>query len=147
MFKTVYHRFRAQKKLPECYKMLEEGARLQLQQGQLNCGVELALMLVEVLFQIAAFLPCVWAACQVVHVLDIQGYVRDNASCSRDNMQRVLYIIDAFPRPQTDADGQNDAVEQCTKVTLSAIKWAKRYVLMHGVQTINLPKAIRLPPL
>ena len=59
---------------------------------------------------------------------DVQAYVRDNASCSRDNMQRVLYIIDAFPRPQTAADGQNDALEQCTKVTLSAIKWAKRCV-------------------
>lgn len=48
MFKTIYHRFRAQKKLQDCYKLLEEGARLQLQEGQLNCGVELALMLVEV---------------------------------------------------------------------------------------------------
>lgn len=102
MFKTIYHRFRAQKKLQDCYKLLEEGARLQLQEGQLNCGVELAQMLVE-------------------------AYVRDNASCSRDNMQRVLYIIDAFPRPQTHTDGNNDAVEQCTKVTLAAIKWAKRH--------------------
>lgn len=65
----------------------------------------------------------------------MQAYVRDNASCSRDNMQRVLYIIDAFPRPQTAADGQNDALEQCTKVTLSAIKWAKRCVF-HYVYTI-----------
>lgn len=48
MFKTIYHRFRAQKKLQDCYKLLEEGARLQLQEGQLNCGVELAQMLVEV---------------------------------------------------------------------------------------------------
>ena len=48
MFKTVYHRFRAQKKLQDCYKLLEEGACLQLQEGQLNCGVELAQMLVEV---------------------------------------------------------------------------------------------------
>ena len=56
----------------------------------------------------------------------LQAYVRDNASCSRDNMQRVLYIIDAFPRPQTDTDGKNDAVDQCSKITLAAIKWAKR---------------------
>ena len=49
MFKTIYHRFRAQKKLQDCYKLLEEGARLQLQEGQLNCGVELAQMLIEVL--------------------------------------------------------------------------------------------------
>lgn len=102
MFKTIYHRFRAQKKLQDCYNLLEEGARLQLQDGQLNCGVELAQMLVE-------------------------AYIRDNASCSRDNMQRVLYIIDAFPRPQTDADGRSDAVEQCSKVMMSAIKWAKRH--------------------
>ncbi len=47
-------------------------------------------------------------------------------------MQRVLYIIDAFPRPQTDTDGNNDAVEQCTKVTLAAIKWAKRYSFLHS---------------
>lgn len=49
MFKTIYHRFRAQKKLQDCYKLLEEGSRLQLQEGQLNCGVELAQMLIEVL--------------------------------------------------------------------------------------------------
>lgn len=49
MFKTIYHRFRAQKKLQDGYKLLEEGARLQLQEGQLNCGVELAQMLIEVL--------------------------------------------------------------------------------------------------
>jgi len=41
-------------------------------------------------------------------------------------MQRVLYIIDAFPRPQIDSDGKSDAVEQCSKITLAAIKWAKR---------------------
>ena len=147
MFKTIYHRIRAQKKLQECYKMLEEGARLQLQEGQLNCGVELALMLVEVMLNLVTFPPCAWASCHFVHALGMQAYVRDNASCSRDNMQRVLYIIDAFPRPQTDADGQNDAVEQCTKVTLTAIKWAKRYASTHGVQVPKLPKAIRLLPL
>ena len=46
-------------------------------------------------------------------------------------MQRVLYIIDAFPRPQTDADGRSDAVEQCSKVMMSAIKWAKRWFAEH----------------
>lgn len=130
MFKTIYHRFRAQKKLQDCYKLLEEGARLQLQEGQLNCGVELAQMLVEVRrvtspLRLELQLIGCWRGCMRC---GLQAYVRDNASCSRDNMQRVLYIIDAFPRPQTAADGQNDALEQCTKVTLSAIKWAKRCV-------------------
>ena len=48
MFKTIYHRLRAQKKLNDSYKLLEEGACLQLQEGQFTCGVELAQMLVEV---------------------------------------------------------------------------------------------------
>ena len=47
-FKSVYYRYRAQKKLIDSYKLCEEGAKLQLQKGQLNCGVELALLLLEV---------------------------------------------------------------------------------------------------
>lgn len=37
--------------------VLQEGAKLQLQQGQLNCGVELALLLVEVRAD------CAWRWC------------------------------------------------------------------------------------
>ena len=47
-FKSVFYRYRAQKKLIDSYKLCEEGAKLQLQKGQLNCGVELALLLLEV---------------------------------------------------------------------------------------------------
>lgn len=57
-------------------------------------------------------------------------------------MQRVLYIIDAFPRPQTASDGQNDALEQCTKVTLSAIKWAKRCVLWRVCEEDNVSQVV-----
>ena len=71
MFKTIYHRFRAQKKLQDCYKLLEEGARLQLQQGQLNCGVELAQMLVEVLQERDTWcaLCCSWQHFAGLHTL------------------------------------------------------------------------------
>lgn len=47
-FKTVHRRFRSKRKLNDSYKLLEEGACMQLRDGQFTCGVELAQMLVQV---------------------------------------------------------------------------------------------------
>lgn len=101
-FKSVYYRYRAQKKLIDSYKLCEEGAKLQLQKGQLNCGVELALLLLE-------------------------AYTTDKVTSSRENMERVFLILDAFPRPETGSPEAETAVDSCTRVVQAAIKWAKRF--------------------
>ena len=134
MFKTIYHRLRAQKKLNDSYKLLEEGACMQLREGHFTCGVELGQLLVEV--RIWTSVACHIAlrglriSCPQGNApydfCGAQAYTRDSASCSRDNLHRIYKVIENFPRQQNAADGQNDAVEQCTKITLAAIKWGQR---------------------
>ncbi len=88
MYKTVYHRYRSRKQLPESYQILQvaahwnavplpyvqlctvsvrvapnpaivlnlqEGAAVQLRHGQLTCGIELGMLLVEVSTSAIAF--------------------------------------------------------------------------------------------
>lgn len=45
--KTMHHRCRAKKQMDESYAVLRDGAVMQLEKGQVTCGVELGLLLVE----------------------------------------------------------------------------------------------------
>jgi hypothetical protein len=47
MYKTVYHRYKSRKQLQDSYLVLASGAVQQLSSHQVNCGMELANMLLE----------------------------------------------------------------------------------------------------
>lgn len=57
-----------------------------------------------------------------------QAYTTDKVTSSRENMERVFLILDAFPRPETGSPEAETAVDSCTRVVQAAIKWAKRCV-------------------
>jgi len=131
MFKTVYARYRNKKALTDSYTLAEEGARLQLTKGQLNCGIELALLLVE-------------------------SYIEDKAEPSTENLDRLLSVYTAFPEPPTQggtwealqggspsgnskessssSDGNGSGagtqpgfpVKECVKFLMLGVKWLGR---------------------
>jgi hypothetical protein len=77
----------------------QEGARLQLQQGQLNCGLELCLLLVE-------------------------AYVADRLAPSEEAVQRVASLIDAFPR-LARPPAEEPPIHECAKFVAAAVKWLR----------------------
>uniref|UniRef100_A0A061S2K2 Golgi to er traffic protein 4 n=1 Tax=Tetraselmis sp. GSL018 TaxID=582737 RepID=A0A061S2K2_9CHLO len=116
MFKTVYARYRNKKAREDSYKLAEEGAILQLREGQLTCGIELAMLLVE-------------------------SYIEDSAAATQESLDRLLSVHSAFPEPETSAvpvcgrvdnaaDGTGTAsgwpVKECVKFLMSGVKWIKR---------------------
>lgn len=58
MYKTVYHRYRSKKLLPDSYSILTAGSVQQLSSNQITCGVELGSLLLEV--SVAQ-----WSECQI----------------------------------------------------------------------------------
>lgn len=125
MFKTVYHRHRARQQLAESYELAEEGAKLQLTQGQLNCGVELGLLLVEV--QPA---PGPWSGAlppysRVPNGPLLQAYDTDSAEPTPERVQRLVNLIEAFPREGATPEDA-PPVEDCTKFASAAVRWIKR---------------------
>ena len=77
----------------------QEGARLQLQQGQLNCGLELCMLLVE-------------------------AYVTDRLAPSEEAVQRVASLVDAFPR-QARPPAEEPPIHECAKFVAAAVKWLR----------------------
>lgn len=83
--------------------LAQEGARLQLQKGQVNCGVELALLLVE-------------------------AYRADELAPSEEAVERLLQLLDAFPREGRPA-GADPPVGECSRVVAAAVKWLRRWAV------------------
>ncbi len=81
--------------------LAQEGARLQLQKGQINCGVELALLLVE-------------------------AYRADGLPPSEEAVERLNLLLDAFPRQGRPA-GADPPVGECSRVVAAAVKWLRRW--------------------
>ncbi|GAB4819985.1 hypothetical protein N2152v2_007031 [Parachlorella kessleri] len=113
MFKTVYHRYRSRRQLEDSYKLAElfnsvakcatlcqEGAKLQLAKGQPNCGVELAMLLLE-------------------------AYEADNVAPSEAAVERVLDIISSFPKAGP-SEGYEPPVEDCSRLAAAAVKWLRK---------------------
>lgn len=97
--KTVYHRLRARRQAEDSYTLCTEGARLQLQRGQLNCGVELCQLLVE-------------------------AYVADKLQPSDEAVRRLLGLVDAFPL-QGRPEGADPPVQECASFVSAAVKWLR----------------------
>eukprot|EP00803_Ostreobium_quekettii_P001917 evm.model.scf_2090.2 EVM.evm.TU.scf_2090.2 scf_2090:3159-6400(+) len=76
MYKTVHHRYHTKGMLEDSYKILEEGAVLQLATGHLTCGVELGLMLIE-------------------------AYEKDEVGLTEEACRRVDHMLDGLPEPPT----------------------------------------------
>lgn len=99
MFKTVYYRHRARGQAEESYALCCEGARLQLQRGQLNCGLELCMLLVE-------------------------AYAADGLRPSEAAVALVAALVDAFPR-EARPPADHPPVRECAQFVAAAIKWLR----------------------
>lgn len=83
MYKTVYARYIVAKKYAEAVELLQSGASVQLKHGQVTCGVELGVLLVET-FGKAEMKYDVLA------------------------LDRIKSIVNSFPREDLEAQGGNN---------------------------------------
>lgn len=83
----------------------QAGAELQLRKGQLNCGVELACMLLD-------------------------AYTTDSAPATDESVDRVLRVLRAFPSEQINEKDEEEEeeppIDQCSKVASATVKWLKK---------------------
>lgn len=77
------------------------GALLQLKKGQVNCGTELACMLLD-------------------------AYTNDATPATEESVQRVLRVLSAFPAEQKESEVEEPPIESCSKVATAAVKWLKK---------------------
>ncbi|CAD7704208.1 unnamed protein product [Ostreobium quekettii] len=111
MYKTVHHRYHTKGMLEDSYKILEEGAVLQLATGHLTCGVELGLMLIE-------------------------AYEKDEVGLTEEACRRVDHMLDGLPEPPTcSSEGSIDGnckgtegskVDEALRLLTAAIKWGHK---------------------
>lgn len=84
---------------------MQGGATLQLRKGQLNCGAELACMLLD-------------------------AYTTDSTPATEESVDRVLHVLSAFPSEQRKENNEEEEeeppIEQCSKVASATVKWLKK---------------------
>ncbi|XP_048134889.1 protein GET4 isoform X2 [Rhodamnia argentea] len=117
MYKTVSARYIAAERYAEALDILESGACLQLQNGQITCGAELAALFVEAL-------------------------VKGNYACDDQTLDRVSNIYKKFPQMTIPEHlGDDDDVQQlaealgaaktrvecCSSFLKAALKWSSQF--------------------
>ncbi|PNW82537.1 hypothetical protein CHLRE_06g282950v5 [Chlamydomonas reinhardtii] len=123
MYKTAFHRSKARNQLADALQILQEGAITQLAHGQVTCGVELGMLLIE-------------------------AYTTAGTPADEASVGRLLAIVLAFPplpavgsgpgaatsAPSTSAPSSSSAgqgssspvVDECARFVASAVKWANK---------------------
>eukprot|EP00270_Netrium_digitus_P021513 TRINITY_DN9222_c0_g1_i1.p1 TRINITY_DN9222_c0_g1~~TRINITY_DN9222_c0_g1_i1.p1 ORF type:complete len:320 (-),score=60.31 TRINITY_DN9222_c0_g1_i1:443-1402(-) len=113
MYKSVHARYMAQKKAADALELVQSGACLQLQHGQVNCGVELGVLLVETLTSVGV-------------------------KYSPEALGRIKSVYESFPKAGQGSsssssipeNGSNDAdlaaarVDGCMTFLKAAIRWS-----------------------
>ncbi|KMZ73759.1 Golgi to ER traffic protein 4 [Zostera marina] len=117
MYKSFSARYTASKKYNEALNILQSGASLQLEHGQITCGAELSLLFVETL-------------------------VKGETVCNEKNLDRIRKIYKNFPKISTPQQPEDDEaiqkiseaimeaktrVEGCSSFLKAAIKWSAEF--------------------
>ncbi|KAG2492437.1 hypothetical protein HYH03_009380 [Edaphochlamys debaryana] len=113
MYKTAYHRAKARQNMEDALLILREGAVTQLAHGQITCGVELGMLLVET-------------------------YTTASTPADEASVSRLLDIINAFPPPgqaagaagsaaaSAAASSSSPVVDECARFVAACVKWAQK---------------------
>ncbi|GAX73846.1 hypothetical protein CEUSTIGMA_g1296.t1 [Chlamydomonas eustigma] len=119
MLKTIYHRHKARKQISESYKILAEGAAMQLQHHQVTCGIELGLMLIEAL-------------------------TTDKSMDVDEALAIVMTVLTCLPCKTKQSDDaasvsqqHNAVLDEEARYVAAAVKWAKRRGRQEGVRSIH----------
>jgi hypothetical protein len=113
MYKTVYHRYKSRKQLQDSYCVLRAGAVQQLSSNQINCGMELANMLLE-------------------------AYTANREAASADTLGSIQAILEALPQPLQLADPESTSeLEETSRFVMAALKWANKQGAAAAVQQIH----------
>ncbi|XP_078435688.1 golgi-to-ER traffic-like protein isoform X2 [Wolffia australiana] len=114
MYKSIAARYAAAERYGECLDILQSGASVQLKNGQVTCGAELGLLLVE-------------------------NLTKGKFPVNDENLDRIRKIYKDFPRiPVPQNFGENDDVEKlsetigaakarvesCSSFLKAALKWS-----------------------
>jgi hypothetical protein len=102
MYKTVYHRYTARRDLANAALVLRSGAVRQLANSQINCGMELASMLLE-------------------------AYSEAKAPADAVALGSIQEILDALPQPLAlpELDSSSE-LEETGRFVSAALRWATK---------------------
>jgi hypothetical protein len=113
MYKTVYHRYKSRKQLQDSYVVLTQGAVQQLGSNQVNCGMELANMLLE-------------------------AYTANQEPATQQALGSLQDILAALPQPLHLADPDSTSeLEETGRFVMAALKWANKQGAAAAVQQIH----------
>lgn len=113
MYKTVYHRYKSRKQLQDSYIVLTAGAVQQLASNQVNCGMELANMLLD-------------------------AYAAAQEPANAQTLASIQTILEALPQPLQLADPDSTSeLEETGRFVMAALKWANKQGAATAVQHIH----------
>jgi golgi to ER traffic protein 4 len=113
MYKTAYHRNKAKKLIPESHQVLLEGAMQQMLHGQVTCGSELALMLVE-------------------------AFTEEDVPVTADAIQQVESLIESFPASSASSTSvETLSLDELDKVANAAIAWVQHQGVTDAVRQLH----------
>jgi hypothetical protein len=113
MYKTVYHRYKSRKQLQDSYLVLKSGAEQQLASNQINCGMELANMLLD-------------------------AYTANQEPANQEMLGSIQAILQALPQPLQLADPDSTSeLEETSRFVMAALKWANKHGAVAAVQQLH----------
>jgi len=119
MLKTIYHRHKARQQITESYKILAEGAAMQLQHHQVTCGVELGLMLIE-------------------------AFTADKSMDVDEALATVVTVLSCLPANPVQSgnaasvlEQHNATLDEEARYVAAAVKWARKRGRHRGVRSIH----------
>lgn len=119
MYKTVYHRFKARRQAADAHLVLRSGAVQQLVSGQVNCGMELAHMLLD-------------------------AYTEAREPANADTLGSVHDILaalpDQLPAAQDGGAGSSSSsseLDETGRFVMAALKWATKAGAAADAQRIH----------
>jgi hypothetical protein len=97
--------------MPEGYQVLQQGSIQQLRSKQVNCGIELANLLID-------------------------AYKTDKVQASEQSLSPLIEILRALPELCENGNSKAE-LEECNRFVMSAIKWAHKQGATQAVQQMH----------
>ncbi|KAJ9522995.1 hypothetical protein QJQ45_023843, partial [Haematococcus lacustris] len=141
MYKAAYHRHRSRKQLADSYSILKDGAVQQLQAGQVTCGIELGLLLVEA-FTLDA-LPATPEALQpLLDIIQALPPLPDSSTPRGSSASSAAAADPGTSASGTTASGgvapdAGSALKEYVRFITAAVKWANRSKTRPGAAVLH----------
>ncbi|KAJ9522509.1 hypothetical protein QJQ45_008355 [Haematococcus lacustris] len=141
MYKAAYHRHRSRKQLADSYSILKDGAVQQLQAGQVTCGIELGLLLVEA-FTLDALQATPEALQPLLDIIQALPPLPDSSTPRGSSASSAAAADPGTSASGTTASGgappdAGSALKEYVRFITAAVKWANRSKTRPGAAVLH----------